>query len=111
MAIVKCAECGNGVSTQAFECPQCGAQLRRRKRGFFGKISKWSFVIFNAVMAFWLVSYWLHLNEMAQGLSGDAEAAGAAIGGTIGSGILIVLWVAGAIILGLFTLFTRPKGR
>ena len=38
----------------------------------------------------------------------DAEAAGAAIGTGIGVTLLVIIWVVGDIILGLFYLFTRP---
>ena len=34
---------------------------------------------------------------------------GAAIGGTIGTGMLMGVWIFGDIILGMFVLFTRPK--
>ena len=39
----------------------------------------------------------------------DAEAAGVAIGGALGMGMIFMLWVIGDIILGIFVLFTRPK--
>ena len=29
MALVKCHECGNQVSTEAKNCPQCGAKVKR----------------------------------------------------------------------------------
>lgn len=28
MALIQCAECGNGVSTQAAACPKCGARVK-----------------------------------------------------------------------------------
>lgn len=31
MALTKCAECGNEVSTQAKTCPKCGAKVKTRK--------------------------------------------------------------------------------
>lgn len=39
----------------------------------------------------------------------SAESAGAAIGKGIGAALLLFIWVAGAVILGLLTLLTRPK--
>ncbi|WP_156453336.1 hypothetical protein [Polycladidibacter hongkongensis] len=46
---------------------------------------------------------------MSSSIQSDAESAGLAIGGTIGSGMLLTFWVLGDIILGLFVLFTRGK--
>lgn len=108
MALINCPECQSEVSDSALKCPKCGVQLRKPKRGFFGKLFKWSFIGFNILMAFWLFSYWGTVGEMTSSSSG-AEKAGAAIGGTIGTGMLFGLWMFGDIVLGLFVLFTRPK--
>ncbi len=84
-------------------------RIEKRQRGFFGQIFKWLFIIFNALMLIWLVAYWAELGEMSSSIQSDAESAGLAIGGTIGSGMLLTFWVLGDIILGLFVLFTRGK--
>ena len=78
-----------------------------RRRGFFGKLFLLLFVLFNAAMLAWLVAYWSSLGDLAP--TSDAERAGAAIGITIGTGILFFFWVAGDIILGLFALLTRGR--
>ncbi|MBM2575203.1 hypothetical protein JQC91_02695 [Jannaschia sp. Os4] len=109
MAMTTCAECGHDVSTKATKCPSCGARLRKPRRGFFGSLFKWAFILFNVLMAVWIISYWSDLSEMSGDLSSEAERAGAAVGGTIGSGVLLILWVIGDIILGLLVLFTRPR--
>ena len=109
MALINCPECQAEVSDSALKCPKCGVQLRKAKRGFFGKLFKWSFILFNILMLVWLVSYWGAIGEMTNTVSSDAEKAGAAIGGTIGTGMLFGLWVFGDIILGLFVMFTCPK--
>lgn len=80
-----------------------------RKRGFLGKIAKWTFVIFNVVMLVWLIAYWGQLAEMSEGVRSEAEVAGAVIGGTLGTGMLVFFWGAGAVILGLFALLTKGK--
>jgi hypothetical protein len=78
-----------------------------RKRGFFGWIFLILFVLFNLGMLAWLVAYW---NLLAgSNAASDAERAGTIIGGTIGSGLLIFIWVAGAVILGLFAILTRGR--
>jgi len=43
MALKKCKECGNEVSTEAASCPKCGAPIKKQTGclGYFG----WAFVI------------------------------------------------------------------
>ena len=38
MALKKCKECGNQISTKAKSCPKCGAVLKRKVSGFFSFI-------------------------------------------------------------------------
>ncbi|AMV73206.1 hypothetical protein DBW_2897 [Desulfuromonas sp. DDH964] len=108
MPLINCPECSTEVSDTALKCPKCGVQLRKPKRGFFGKLVKWSFVGFNILMAIWLIGGMNSASEGMQALSG-AEQAGAAIGTGIGAMLILGIWVVGDIILGLFVLFTRPK--
>ncbi|WP_353612827.1 zinc ribbon domain-containing protein [Mangrovibacter phragmitis] len=108
MPLINCPECSTEVSDTALKCPKCGVQLRKPKRGFFGKLVKWGFVGFNILMAIWLIGGMNSASEGMQALSG-AEQAGAAIGTGIGAMLILGIWVIGDIILGLFVLFTRPK--
>ena len=108
MPLINCPECSTEVIDTALKCPKCGVQLRKPKRGFFGKLVKWSFVGFNILMAIWLIGGMNSASEGMQALSG-AEQAGAAIGTGIGAMLILGIWVVGDIILGLFVLFTRPK--
>ncbi len=109
MALINCPECSTEVSDTAMKCPKCGVQLRKPKRGIFGKLVKWGFIGFNLLMVIWLFSYWGSVGDIANTAGSEAGKAGAAIGGTIGTGMLLGLWGFGDIILGLFVLFTRPK--
>lgn len=109
MALITCPECDNQVSDSALKCPKCGVQLRKPTRGFFGSLVKFLFIAFNVVMVIWLFTYFSSIGEMSANLSSNAEKTGAAIGATIGTGMLLSLWAFGDIILGLFVLFTRPK--
>lgn len=93
----------------AFDCPACGHPLRKAKRGLFGKIFKWLLIAFNVLMLVWLFSYMATIGEHIEGAASSAEETGAAIGGTIGVGMLLTFWVLGDIILGLAALLTRPK--
>lgn len=109
MALTQCPECSHQVSDTAFKCSSCGNQLRKPKRGFFGKLFKWSFILFNILMAVWLVAYMGEIDGVMEGSADEYEQAGTAIGGTIGVGMLLTFWVFVDVILGLFVLFTRPK--
>lgn len=109
MALINCPECQTEVSDQALKCTKCGVQLRKPKRGVFGKLIKWLFIGFNILMAIWLVA---GLGIGAEGMDtavSEAEQVGAAIGTGIGVVMILSTWFFGDIILGLFVLLTRPK--
>lgn len=107
--LTSCPSCDAQISRGAYDCPSCGHPIRKPKRGFFGKLFKWSLILFNVLMVIWLVAYAGELAELSGATTSDAEQAGLAIGGTLGVGMLLVIWVIGDIILGLATLLTRPS--
>lgn len=107
MPLIACPECKAEVSSTAFKCPQCGFLIRAPKRGFFGKMFKWTFVLWNILMLLWLVTGMKAVSEV--NATGKAEEAGRAVGAAIGGGLIVAIWVSGSLILGLFVLFTRPK--
>ena len=109
MAMISCPECGKEVSDTAFDCPSCAAPLRKPQRSFFGKIFKWSFILFNILMIAWMIFGIQGSSEVYNSASNEFEQAGAAIGTGIGVALLLGIWVVGDIILGLFMLFTRPS--
>lgn len=78
-----------------------------RKRGFFGWVFLLLFILFNIFMLVWMVG------GMSSATStvavGEAQQAGRAIGTALGAGIILFIWMAGAIILGLFALLTRGR--
>lgn len=84
-------------------------QLQKTKRSVFGKIIKWAFIGFNILMAIWLISGMASASESISQTTNDAEQAGAVIGTGLGAIMIIFLWLAGAVILGIMTLLTRPK--
>ena len=81
----------------------------RRKRGFFGVLFKYAFILYNLLMLAWLISYWVKVGGQLERMGDEAARAGGAIGATLGTGLIAVFWVAGAVVLGLFTLLTRGK--
>lgn len=82
-----------------------------RKRGFFGKLFKLLFILFNVLMLIWLVSYWVQVGNIVNQPENSSSAAqtGAAFGATIGTSLIIFVWAAGDVILGLLTMLSRGK--
>lgn len=109
MALINCKECNTEVSDKATSCPKCGAKLRTPKRSIFGKIIKYSFIVFNLLMLWWMVAGVGGAAETIDAAGSEAEQAGAAIGTGLGAMMVMFIWVVGDVILGLFVLFTRPK--
>ena len=84
---------------------KAGYQEIKGKLGVFGWAWRILLLGWQALMIAWLVQYLTFVAPMVE--AGGAPGAGAAIGGTIGVGMIIAIWVAGTIILGLFVLLTR----
>ena len=80
-----------------------------RKRGFFGQIFKWLFILFNLVMFAMFLAMIGSVDEVASNAVTDAERAGAAIGGSLALGSLMVMWAVGSAILGILVVVTRGK--
>ena len=80
-----------------------------RQRGIFGKVVKWTFILFNVLMPVWMLSTCSSAGTMMTDAHSDAEKAGTAIGATVASGMLLFVWMAGVIILGALVLLTRGK--
>ena len=81
--------------------------IEKRKRGFFGWVFLVLFIGWNALMLIWLLSFSLHVNEAMTSASTQAENVGAQIGTSMGAMMILFVWVAGAVITGLFALLTR----
>ena len=78
-------------------------------RTTFGKIVKWIFILFNLLMIFALFKGCAAAGDVVTNAQSGAEQAGAAIGTAIGTGMILMLWVMGDIIIGMIVLFTRRK--
>ena len=50
MALIKCKECGGGISTEAINCPSCGFQIPRK----CGSLLKTGIILF-PILFYWLV--------------------------------------------------------
>lgn len=109
MALIACPECNTQVSDSAFKCTSCGFTIKKPKRGFFGKLFKWAFILFNILMVVWLFSAMGSTADVVNNAASEAEKAGAAVGTAIGMSMLLGFWAIGDIILGALVLFTRPR--
>lgn len=102
MALINCPECYLEVSDSSLRCPNCGIQLRKPKRGLFGKLVMWSLIGFNIIMPLLLIIS-LH-RERTEAMSTAEE-----FGTFIAVAIFIGFWVFVNIILCLFALLTKPN--
>ncbi len=107
--LVKCPECGAEVSDTAMSCPQCGKQLRKPKRGFFGKVFLWLFYGFNVLMLLWFIGGMNAASDVATKAVSEAEKAGASIGASIGAAYILFVWAIGDVITGLLAWITKPR--
>jgi hypothetical protein len=76
-----------------------------------GRIFRWLFIGFNLVMAAWLVSFVLSANHLkaAAVTAADKAAEGDAAAG--GAGLLLGIWLFGAVLLGLFASLLKGAGK
>ncbi|EZQ01168.1 hypothetical protein [Acinetobacter sp. Ver3] len=109
MALINCPECNKQVSNTALDCPSCGKSINKPKRSLIGKIFKWAFILFNLLMFVIAFKACGGASEVYTSSTNEYEQAGAAIGTTLGMGLVFTFWVLIDVILGLFVLFTRPK--
>ncbi len=110
MAMTTCPSCQSEISDQASACPICGQPLRKVTRTQFGQFVKWGFVAFNVVMMLSLFGFWGHAGNVANQAGDDAERAGVAIGGMLGTGFVMFVWFIGFVIGAFLVLMTRPAG-
>lgn len=72
----------------------------------------WVVLVFNILMLVWVIAGVAGVSDNCSGLTGselDACQAGTAIGASIGISMVIGLWVAGDVILGIIWLVTNRK--
>ena len=82
---------------------------KKPQRSFFGKLIKWTFIGFNLLMLFWMIAGVGGATKHVAEATTEAEKAGGAIGTGLGAMMIIFIWVAGDVILGIFVLLTRAK--
>lgn len=107
MSLINCPECQKEVSNKAAKCVHCGVTLNKPKRSFIGRVVKCIFILFNLAMAFYLF-YIYDSAGLILGSSRDMPLlAQVVVKARINDAIST--WAIGAVILGMFVYFTRPK--
>lgn len=109
MTTALCPSCSGAVSPKAFDCPHCGHPIRKPRRGLFGGLVKILFIVFNLAMLVWTISALGTGGQMASDALTDADRMGAEIGTALAFGLILSIWAAGAVVLGLLMLLTRPR--
>ena len=84
-------------------------RIETRKRGVFGTLMWWLFLLFNLVMVAWTTYGCAVIGSDIEGATEAPEQAGAIIGGGLAIGMILSIWFFGAIILGLIVALTRGK--
>lgn len=103
-----CPECKSQVSVNAMSCPHCGEVLKEKKRGVFGQLFKWTFILFNVLMMALLYQAYVQASvDLSQ-----TESRKAVQGVVLTTGMFILLfsvWAVGGLITGAFAYMSRPK--
>lgn len=102
--MISCPKCQTQVNGKALSCPQCGVQLGKTTRTKFGKIVKWSFILFNVTMLLCMVSF---MEPAFEDFENVSPASFILWGMIIWS--IMGIWVVGGIILEILTLLSWPK--
>jgi hypothetical protein len=84
-------------------------RTERRKRGIIGRLFLFLFWLFNILMLIWLIGGLASTGDSFASATSEAQKAGAAIGTAIGMGLILAIWAAGALILGLIVAMTPGK--
>lgn len=82
-------------------------QTEIRKRGFFGWLFLVLFIVFNIFMGWWLIDF-LSRALPRIGPIKDATPSGI-ITTAMGAGLVLFIWLTGAVVLGLFAMLTRGR--
>ena len=78
-------------------------------RSFIKKCILWAFIGFNLFMVLWMIVEVGGATKQIAEAASTAEKVGISIGTRLGTSIMISIWVAGDVILGLFLFLSKAK--
>jgi len=79
----------------------------RRSGGTAWHLAKVFVIVWQFLCLAWLISYWVDISRMPAG--SEWEEAGAALGGMMGTGFIIGIWVGITVITGIIGLFLKSN--
>jgi len=82
---------------------------KNTRDSFYNKYILWAFIGFNLFMIFWMITELGGTSKHLKEATSTAERIGISIGTRLGTSIMISIWVAGDVILGLFAFFNKSK--
>jgi hypothetical protein len=88
-----------GQQTHVFRTEEHG-------RGVFGSLMLAALLLFNLAMAVWLVGFWTGLFELADAVFSGGEWE-TKFRGLLGTELIVAIWIAGTVVLGLAAYVTR----
>jgi hypothetical protein len=106
MKLLQCGKCGKFSPLRFKHCPHCNFVLKKNQYKN-AKIALTLFWVFNAVMAVWHIGYWVATASIIDSQTDTANRSHAFTSAFTGSGEIVVYWLAGFFILGIWVLMTR----
>jgi predicted nucleic acid-binding Zn ribbon protein len=106
MKLLQCVKCGKFSPSRFENCPHCDSILEKNqnKHGQIALILFWGF---NIVMAIWHIFHWVVTNSVLEDVTDTSRAGHIVTSAMLGSGEIVVYWLIGFFILGIWVLMTR----
>lgn len=106
MKLLQCEKCGKFSPNRYEFCVHCNSVLRKKqhKNGRNALILFWGF---NIVMAIWHIGYWVATSSGIKGQANSGNVSHLVTSAISGSGDIVVSWLVGFFILGIWVLMTR----
>ena len=109
MELTNCPECSTEISGSPLKCTKCGVQLRKPKRGFFGKLFKWVFIIYTVLLVIGLFAHKIEIEMDKSAARSEQERISLAMEEGAGYGFILAAFLPIDIVLGLLVLLTWPR--
>lgn len=107
MKHIQCEHCGRLSPSRLLICPYCDYVLKKRKENKNGLIALMLFWGFNAVMAIWHISHWTTTASILRSKTELTNTGHVVTSAINGSFEIIVYWLLGFFILGIWVVMTR----